>query len=166
MCLFVRCMMLPNRKPTRLQNFDYSNSGCYLITICTNNKQHLFGCVDDGSVCLNAYGHIAAEEFEDLPRHYKMIEALKYIVMPNHVHAIIAINCAERSRPFPTIPTIIGLYKSGVSKRIHMIKPDIDVWQKSFYDHIIRNENEYLRVWKYIDENPLKWETDEYFTPL
>lgn len=85
--------------------------------------------------------------------------------MPNHVHAIIVINNEERSRPFPTaLPTVIGLYKSGVSKRIHQLNPDLNVWQKSFYDHIIRDENEYLRVWKYIDENPIKWDTDEYYT--
>lgn len=158
---------MSNRKPTRLQDFDYSNNGYYFITICTHNKQHILGCVSDGLISLNTFGRIAAEEIENIPCHYQTIEILKYVVMPNHVHAIIAINSAERSRPFPTnIPTIIGLYKSGVSKRIHVCVPDIDVWQKSFYDHIIRNEDEYLRVWQYIDENPLKWETDEYFTHL
>ncbi len=159
-------MTLPNRKLARLQSFDYSSKGYYFITICTNNKQHIFGCVADGSVHLNTFGCIVAEELDNITNHFKMVEVLKYIVMPNHVHAVISINCAEGSRPFPTIPTIIGLYKSGVSRKIHMSEPSMDVWQKSFYDHIIRNENEYLRVWKYIDENPLKWATDEYFTRL
>ncbi len=160
-------MTEPNRKPTRLQDFDYSNNGYYFITICTHNKKHIFGCVDHNSIRLNTFGRIAAEEIDNIPRHYQSIEIPKYVVMLNHIHAIVAVNSTERSRPFPTtIPTIMGLYKSGVSKRIHMYEPDIDVWQRSFYDHIIRNENEYLRVWQYIDENPLKWETDEYFTRL
>ena len=152
---------MSNRKLTRLQDFDYSNNGYYFITICTHNKQHIFGFVSDGSISLNTLGRITAEEIENITCHYQTVEILKYVVMPNHVHAIVAINNTERSRPFPTtMSTIIGLYKSGVSKRIHLHEPDIDVWQKSFYDHIIRNENEYLRVWEYIDENPLKWETD------
>lgn len=158
---------MPNRKSTRLQDYDYSNNGYYFITICTQNKQHIFGCVSDCSINLNILGRIAAEEIENIICHYQTVEILKYVVMPNHIHAIIAINDTERSRPTSTtIPMIIGLYKSGVSKRIHTHEPDIVVWQRSFYDHIIRNEDEYLRVWQYIDENPLKWEIDPYFTNL
>jgi hypothetical protein len=71
-------------------------------------------------------------------------------------------NGAERSRPFPTLSTVVGLYKSGVSKLIHKTKPEIKVWQKSFYDRIIRNEQGYREAWLYIDENPQKWEDDEY----
>ncbi len=80
--------------------------------------------------------------------------------MPNHIHAIISINKCddkERSRPFPTLSTVIGLYKSGVSRKI-----GFPIWQKSFHDHIIRDEKEYQEIWQYIDTNPQKWEEDCY----
>ena len=160
-------MINKSRKPNRLKDYDYSSNGYYFVTICTHNKAHIFGSVIDGKVQINQFGCIAAEELENIVCHYEMVSVDKYVVMPNHVHEIIVINNEERSRPFPTaLPTVIGLYKSGVSKRIHQISPNLNLWQKSFYDHIIRDENEYLRVWKYIDENPLKWETDEYYTNI
>ena len=70
---------------------------------------------------------------------------------------------AERSRPFPTLSNIMGLYKSGVSKNIHSLYPGISVWQKSFHNHIIRTERDYQNIWKYIDENPIKWAEDKYY---
>ena len=69
----------------------------------------------------------------------------------------------ERSRPFPTLSTVIGLYKSGVSRKIRALSPGTSIWQRSFYDHIIRNEKEYLDDWNYIQENPAKWQEDDLF---
>ena len=109
-------MDLPNRKLPRLRCYDYSERNGYYVTICTHNKLNLFGSVDH----LNSYGQIAEAELLNLPVHYEGIRIDKYIVMPDHVHAIIMIGCnerAERSRPFPTLSTVVGLYKSGVSKR-------------------------------------------------
>ena len=90
----------------------------------------------------------------------------KYVIMPNHIHMIVVIGCdgAERSRPFPTLSTVIGQYKSGVSRNIHSICPDFKIWQKSFHDHIIRNENDYQMIWQYIDTNPATWENDCFYT--
>ena len=67
----------------------------------------------------------------------------------------------ERSRPFPTLSTVVGLYKSGTARKIHEKYPGMEVWQKSFYDTIIRDEKAYSEIWQYIDENPLKWQIDE-----
>ena len=105
--------------------------------------------------------------------------------MPNHIHIIIAIvgngldhstndqdhsettdnrnTQTERSRPFPTIPKIIGLYKSGAARLIHELNMEIIVWQKSYHDHIIRTDAEYQKIWEYIDTNHLKWQEDQYF---
>lgn len=90
--------------------------------------------------------------------------------MPNHVHVIVVIDrhfedhgISERSRPFPTVSTIMGLYKSGVSNKIHRINPEIVVWQKSFHDHIIRNEDDYQNILEYINANPLKWTDDQFY---
>ena len=85
--------------------------------------------------------------------------------MPNHVHAIIVINNEERSRPFPTaLPTGYWAIQIRCVKTDTSVKSRFERLAKIYYDHIIRDENEYLRVWKYIDENPIKWDTDEYYT--
>ena len=163
-------MELPNRKPTRLPNYDYSNQNYYFITICTHNKLKLFGEIDCemvktisyvSAVNLNLYGEIVKSELLNITNHFDNIYIDKYVIMPDHIHAIIVIGCVDEidgSRTFPTLSTIIGLYKSGVSKRIHEIEPNIKIWQKSFYDKIIRNGKGYLAICKYLEENPLKWE--------
>lgn len=145
-------MELPNKKPARLQGYDYSNQNYYLITICTHNKLHLFCDVNK----LNKLGEIAKIELLNIPNHFEDVRIDKYVIMPDHIHSIIIIGCngeTERSRPFPTLSTVVGLYKSGVSKQIHKIAPNIKIWQKSFNDRIIRNEKSYREVWQYIDEN-------------
>ena len=90
---------------------------------------------------------------------YENVRISKYVIMPNHIHAIIVIEAcsAERSKPFPTLSTIVGLYKSGVARHIHKNEPNIKVWQKSFYDHGIRNQQDYDEIWQYIENNPLKY---------
>ncbi len=165
--------LLPKRKNIRLKGFDYSGDGYYFVTVCTHNKENVFGEIVDGEMKLNSFGAFAQNELNKLPYHFCYTELDKYIIMPNHIHAIIIIvgngldhsenNKTERSRPFPTIPKILGLYKSGVSRSIHLINPDIKVWQKSYHDHVIRNMQDYQRIWEYINTNPLKWEEDCYY---
>ncbi len=148
-------MQLPNRKHNRLAGYDYSKQNFYFVTICTRNKSNLFYCENE----LNNYGLIAEKELKNIHKHFEGVWVDKYVIMPNHIHAVIVIGCngvEERSRPFPTLSTVVGLYKSGVSRQIHKESPNIVVWQKSFYDEIIRNENAYLEVLQYIEENPLK----------
>ncbi|MEG1895991.1 MAG: transposase [Oscillospiraceae bacterium] len=148
-------MELPSRKPTRLKNFDYSTANYYFVTICTHNKSHLFCDVNELNIC----GEIAKTELLNVSNHFDGVRIDKYVIMPDHIHTIIVIGCGDKSqplKPLPTLSTIVGLYKSGVSKRIHKIEPDVTIWQKSFNDRIIRSEQDYLKAWKYIDENPLK----------
>lgn len=152
-------MELPKRKLTRLNGYDYSLPNYYFVTICTKDKRCIFGDAQK----LNVYGKIVKDEIMNISKHFDNVEVDKYVVMPNHIHAILIFNNAERSRPFPTLSTVIGLYKSGVSKEIHKIDSSLDVWQKSFYDKIIRNEKAYQAVCQYIDENPLKWKLDKYY---
>ncbi len=159
-------MALSQRKPQRLQDYDYSEQGAYFITLCTHNRQHLFGKLLDGTMRINKYGLIAQSHLLNIPQHFDSVVVDKFIVMPNHLHCIFILwGTAERSRPFPTLSTVVGLYKSGVTNRIHGFSPDLCVWQKSFHDHVIRDEQDYLRIWQYIDTNPLNWEKDRYFTP-
>ena len=149
-------MPLPKRKLARLSGFDYSSENYYYVTICTHNRENLFGMPDK----ITEYGKIAEKHLLNIEKHYDGVFIDKYVVMPNHIHAIIVIGCdpeAERSRPFPTLDTILGLYKSGVSREIHTHSPQLKVWQKSYFDKILRNEEAYFEVYRYIEENPGKW---------
>ena len=154
-------MELPNRKSPRLSGFDYATHACYFITICTHKKQNLFGNPYD----LNAFGKIAEHDLLQISMHFPGVAIEKYVIMPNHIHALISLGLSEteRSRPFPTLSAIVGLYKSGVSKSIHRFSPDLAIWQKSFYDHIIRGKKDYDEIWTYIDNNPKQWELDEFY---
>ncbi len=151
-------MNLPKRKLVRLKNFDYASYNYYYVTMCTAGKKHLFGTVNG----LSAYGRIVQEELEQLPAHYHAVRVDKYVIMPNHVHAIIVIGDVNSKEKTPTLSTVVGSFKSGVSRRIHRISLTEQVWQKSFYDSVIRNDWMYQKIWEYIEENPIKWELDEH----
>lgn len=155
-------MEYPNRKLPRLKGFDYSNPNYYFVTICTHSREHLFGKCGD----LNLLGKIAEAQLSELANHYEHVFVDKFVVMPNHIHAIIVIapHNAERSRPFPTLSSIVGQYKAGVSRSARKISPGITIWQKSFHDHVIRGEHDYQGIRQYIDTNPLTWEDDCFYT--
>lgn len=157
---------LPVRKRIRLKNYDYSQAGCYFVTMCTKHREAILGTVSEGAVQLSKYGEIAENELLNIPSHYQNIQITQHIVMPNHVHAIVAIQPTERINPFPMNPdisNIIGKYKAGVTRIIGNTFMRSAIWQPRFHDHIIRNETEYLRIWQYIDENPARWHEDLYF---
>ena len=142
----------PERKPNRIPQYDYSTPNYYFITICTHNRNCLFGTVEN----LNGFGQIAAEVLLEIPKHFPHASVDKFIVMPNHIHAIIVL----RDTPVPqrqSLSVILGQYKATVSKRIHRSMPDKQIWQKSYYDRVIRNEQNYRDAWRYIDENPVRW---------
>jgi len=163
-------VIYPDRKPQRLNGFNYAENAIYFLTICTHQKNQLFGRVTNNEVVLSKLGIIARNDLVLIPKHFNGVQIDKYVIMPNHIHLVLVLDrdyasdtIKERSRPFPTVSTIIGLYKSGVSSKIHCEQPDLIVWQKSFYDRIIRNESEYYRVLDYIDQNPIRWAEDKYF---
>lgn len=164
----------------RLKQYDYSQNGAYFITFCTDKRRNILGkiLVGDGvldvpKIQLSPYGKIAEKYINSINNHYNDILIEKYVIMPNHIHMIISIiskeHCYEQpgttgtSRtPSPTnstIPMLISTYKRLVNKDI-----GFNIWQRSYYDHIIRTENEYLEIWQYIENNPYKWEEDDYYT--
>ena len=150
-------MRYPFRKSTRIPDFDYSSANYYFITICTQYKRCLFGTIKEQ----NQYGKIASDMLMNIEQHFSGIHVDKYVIMPNHVHLILVIKNSQ----IPTnLNTVIGLYKSGVSREIHKIKPGLEVWQRSFHDHVIRNQRDYEMIWSYIDTNPLRWEMDRFYT--
>lgn len=161
-------MGLQTRKQIRLPGYDYSQNGVYFITVCTQDRYEWFWRRNVGAdtirpnmpPLLSEYGRIVEKAIQDISIHYSGVDVEHYCIMPNHIHIMIAIQQNHNGRMVsaPTVSTIIGQMKRWVSKQI-----GFSIWQKSFHDHIIRNRAEYRQVWKYIDENPLKWELDCYY---
>ena len=157
-------MELPSRKPNRLPEYDYSRAGYYFITVCVKDKEPLLWLPSVGATCgrppLSPLGLIAEEELLRLDAIYANVRLDKFVVMPNHIHLILIIESDGCGRPqvAPTISRVMKQFKGIVTKRA-----GFPLWQKSFHDHVIRNEADYLRVWDYIDTNPLKWREDCYY---
>ena len=165
----------PVRKHQRLKSFDYNSNGAYHITICVQNRREFLGRIVGRDALgtpfaeLSEYGKIIYNEIMQIPFYYKNIEIDKFVIMPNHVHMIIivknngneGIGVPGASRPTAIIPNVVGILKRKTNK-IYGFK----MWQTGYYDHIIRDEADYLQVWQYIDNNPAKWTEDEYFTEL
>ena len=158
-------MDLPKRKPTRLKDYDYSTPGTYFITICTKNKQKILcNIVGEGlcalpSINLTPTGQMVNEAIDYINNNYNGVSFDKYIIMPNHVHLIVEIQAGGDGTPPLRIYDIIGKFKSFTTHKYGKI-----LWQRSFYDHIIRNEKDYLRVLEYIDNNPAKWKEDSLYS--
>ena len=142
----------PERKANRIPGYDYATPNYYFVTICTHEMQCLFGSVEH----LNGYGQIALEHLLEIPSHYRNVTIDKFVVMPNHIHAIIILRELPGGKT-PSLPIIMAQYKSIVSKKLRKHLPGRKIWQKSYHDRIIRNRQMYQEVWRYIDENPLRW---------
>ena len=165
--------MIKSRKPNRLKVYDYSLPGYYFITICTNNMQKLFGIVKEGSMILNKNGILVYQNLIKIPKINKEIELDEYVVMPNHIHSIIINNgevvdakfastTVDTDRSKMTLSKVIQQFKRACTIDIKGITPQIDkLWQRSFYDRIIRNEKELFNIRKYIRENPLRWDIEK-----
>ena len=173
-------MEQPKRKPNRLRDYDYSRPGMYFVTVCTKDRLPMFWTMapeqEEGPVgancvrppegfCLSKEGWLAAAEIERWPEIYPNIRAAQYVIMPNHVHILLEI-CPEddgRTQFAPTgsvsLSRIIQQFKGRVSKGAGH-----PLWQKGFYESVIRSEAHLLDVWQYIVENPRKWTDDEYYT--
>jgi len=158
----------PQRRNIRLHSYDYTWQGAYFVTICTHDKQSLFGNIIDSTMRLNPCGEIVDSVWKDIPLHYPEVTNKVFIIMPNHVHGIIMIQDLRRagSKPAPTkkhpLSEIVRAFKSYSSRKINEYRhsPGTPVWQRSYYEHIIRSEEEFTRIGEYILFNAAKWETD------
>ena len=152
-------MELPNRKLPRLSGYDYTTPNCYFITICTHERKLLFWDHDKR----NLYGDIAWKEIQLIPKRQEWVEVVNSVVMPNHVHLLLLVrNASSDTEKHAAISYVVGAYKAGVSRQIHKMTPMNPIWQRSFYDHIVRNESSFFQIWKYIDENEQKWLDDRF----
>ncbi len=157
------------RKRLRLKGYDYSQDNKYFVTICTHCHERCFGMISAGRMELNEYGRIADDQFKWLQKQYSYIIIPVWIIMPDHVHAIIEIDSRGRSRPAPAtavipvkikpLPELMGAYKTTTSKKIHLSGMEHFRWQRSYHDHIIRNSTEYTRIFNYIENNPLNYDS-------
>ena len=151
---------LPKRKPIRIENYDYSTPGAYFITVCTANREKIFwervgaDIIRPQNVPLSLIGKIVEQGILQISSHYENIIVDKYCVMPNHIHLILRIESEIDGRILsaPTVSKVIGSMKRWVSRQVG--RP---IWQKSFYDHGIRNQQDYDEIWQYIENNPLKY---------
>ena len=152
------------RKVLRLANYDYTQNGVYFLTICTAFHKPILWeslekpCMLSESIPLSWQGRIVQHEIEKWGRLYPAVMIDKYVIMPNHIHALLRICNPEKSQDIPDISRMVKQFKGRVSKEIG--EP---VWQKSFYDHVIRSEEDYLQKWQYIDNNPARWKEDQYY---
>ena len=165
----------PKRKTLRLRQFDYNTPRAYFITLCTHNKRNILGHVvgalhEAPEIQLTDYGFIVDAIIRATPARFN-ITIDRYVIMPNHVHLIVTVNPnfsprAIRESPLQrsVISKTIGYIKMNASKKIHEHSGESAVWQRGFHDHIIRDERDYLKIAKYIEENPTRWQLDCFYT--
>ena len=154
-----------NRKTIRLKNYDYRSTGVYHVTICTHNRECVFGFVDNGRMALNEMGQIAHQNAKMIPSLYPESQLIEFVIMPNHVHLLLGLGTEEDANyGVPTaahsLSQIVRAYKASVSREVG--KP---IWQPRFYEHIIRGKHDYLDTIAYIQNNPVAWDKDDYYVP-
>ena len=160
------------RKNIRLKGYDYSQAGLYFVTVCTNFKEKiLWQDVKGDEVILSPIGKAVDECINFIDENYENVVVDKYCIMPNHIHLIIDLGFSESRRgslPLRELENqknielhnVIGRMKSYTTRQYKILSGNTVLWQRNFYDHIIRNDEDYAEKWQYIDENVLKWNLD------
>lgn len=148
-------MDLPQRKQNRLENYDYSQNGAYFITICTKERKKILCEIVGANIVrpkLTRYGKIVDDAINLITNHYQTVTIDKYVIMPDHIHLLLQIHSDGRTMFAPTIERIVKQTKGYITKQI-----GFSIFQRSYYDHVIRNQEDYNEIWEYIDNNPKKW---------
>lgn len=175
-----------NRHSIRLPGYDYTQPGAYYLTILTHKREHLFGEVVGGVMELSPVGEVVQEEWLKIPTHFSNVVLDAYVIMPDHTHGIVVITegevhtgkgkafsddfvkSSENALPIRlgsepgSIPAIVQNFKSITSRKINKLlkAPGSTIWHRNYYEHVIRDEADFKRIATYIQQNPLKWETD------
>jgi len=159
--------VMRRRKSNRLTKYNYSKAGSYFITICVKDRHEILALVVE-DICLGTpllelteTGLMVEQYIVKVDEIYEMLRVDKYVIMPNHIHMIVSIidetfECVSPTKS--TLAKAINALKSLTSRQFGE-----SMWQRSYHDHIIRNEAEYLRIWEYIDHNPFNWAADCYY---
>ena len=157
---------MKGRKRNRLQEYDYSQSGYYFVTMCTDNHKPFFGKIINGVMILSQFGCIIKNNWIRIQTLHKNIELDEFVIMPNHIHGIIIVGDANFASPTDdrsnmTLSKIIQQFKRACTIEIkNKFNYRLPLWQRSYYDRIIRNEKELYQIRKYILQNPIKWEIE------
>ena len=145
--------------------YDYSSAGAYFVTVCTRDRRNFFwtdvgaGIARPQDVLLTPCGELVKRSLMEIPERYPGIILDHYVIMPNHIHILLRIREDDgRAVLAPTVSTVIQQMKGNVTKRA-----GFSVWQKSFYDHVVRNEHDFREIWNYIETNPVKWKDDRFY---
>lgn len=164
------------RRSVRLKGWDYASRGAYFVTVCAHGRECAFGEVRSGRVALNEAGRVVESAWNDLPRHYPRAGLDAFVVMPNHVHGILVIGKGSYvGADFKSAPTdmkpmrrhplseIVRAFKAFSTRRINLLRqtPGHPLWQRNYYEHIIRGEDELNPAREYVLHNPLEWAEDE-----
>ena len=179
-----------HRRSIRLKGYDYSQAGAYFITLCTHNREWLFGGIVEEIMRLNPYGEIAATCWRSLGQHFDNCDLSEWVVMPNHLHGIIVLSDPGKGEASPderlrksrmltadasplfngtqpgSVGAIVQNYKSIATRKINAQRhtPGLPVWQRNYYEHIIRNEKSHYDIATYIVNNPAQWEMDKLYS--
>ncbi len=158
-----------HRRSIRLPRYDYNQAGAYFLTIVAYDRQCAFVDIVDGNMAVNRYGQVVSDGWDDLVNHYPHVALDSFVAMPNHIHGIIVLNDEVWAglKPAHTkrhpLSEIVRGFKTFSSRRINQIRntPGLPVWQRNYYEHVIRSEDEMDGIRQYILDNPLKWPKDE-----
>jgi REP element-mobilizing transposase RayT len=170
-----------HRRSIRLNDYDYAQAGAYFVTIVIRDPELSLGNIVDGEMRLNEFGAIVQSCWDDLPAHYPHVELDAFVVMPNHVHGVVVIvddggvvgarhaspvhnpSQPPRGTPPGSLGAIVGSFKSAATKRINELRgtQGTTIWQRNYFEHIIRNEKDLAHIRQYIDDNPANWVRDD-----
>ncbi len=171
-------MELPKRKQNRLTEYDYSTAGAYFITICTHERRNILceivppennvvgaGVLDRPRVRICPHGVVAEKYIRQMDAYYDDLSVDAFVIMPNHIHLLLRISDNGRSgTPAPTKGNSVIARFVSTLKRFCNKEYGENIWQRSYHDHIIRDERDYREIWDYIEDNPRKWAEDRYYT--
>ena len=161
----------PVRKLVRLKDFDYRQSGLYFLTICSFRRSMIFGQIKNNQLEASLLGQLVRECWEEIPSHFPFVQLDAFVVMPNHLHGIIGfvsekipneLNVQGRSKK-GSLGSVVGSFKAAVS-RVYRANNKVNnpqIWQRGYFEHVIRNENALDRIREYIVENPYCWDMDQ-----
>ena len=163
----------PHRRSIRLKGYDYSRAGAYFVTICTQDRRCLFGEITAKIMRLNDPGRMIQTVWYELPQHYPGVDIDAFVIMPNHIHGIIDLNIGDVGQPQGVAPTTMSLpdvvhrlksltttrYRKGVERQDWLPFPR-RLWQRNYYEHVIRDEGDLNQLRQYITSNPLCWPED------
>ena len=157
---------IPKRKNLRIKEYNYSEEGFYFITICTKNKECILSKINNNKennipeLLLYKYGKYVKKYITIINQTYKNVKIENFVIMPNHIHFICHVYKTTQtiSPANSKVPSLISTLKRFVNKEC-----GYNIWQRNYYEHIIRNENEYIKILEYIENNPYKWKKDIYF---